>query len=109
MKHEPRIAAMAPWHWFSRSSPRSPEFALGAKEFPALVAALEAFGRDLKRNNSATTTTVPTTAKKIKTDDATTAPPAVAPWVPVVGGTSCGRGVGDGKSQRPEDMQLHDK
>jgi hypothetical protein len=51
MQREPRIGAMAPWHWFSRSSVTAPEFALGAKEFPELVASLQAFGRGLKGSN----------------------------------------------------------
>jgi len=97
MKHEPRIAAMVPWHWFSRSSPRSPEFALGAKEFPALVAGLEAFGRDLKRNTSATITTVPTKwlaapGSGLKTDDDSTTTLYVSPT---------GADTGDGSLARP--------
>ena len=53
MEREPRIAAMAPWHWFTRAMPTAPEFALGAKEFPRLVGRLQQLGRHLAGRGAA--------------------------------------------------------
>ena len=48
---EPRIAAMAPYHWFHRAAGAAPEFSLGVSEFPQVVESLRSLGHRLKGGN----------------------------------------------------------
>lgn len=50
VQNETRIVGLNPWHWNRRSMPSTPQYELGASQFPQLVALMKEIGQAIARN-----------------------------------------------------------